>query len=75
MESGLHFGEFGPGDQGAYSKFYQGQFSTLFNWKPLLGPPCLRKARALPRAQAERLPVLPQPRPQPWCVASLMLGS
>ena len=29
MESGLHFGEFGPGDQGAYSKFYQGQFDVV----------------------------------------------
>ena len=29
MESGLHFGEFGPGDQGAYSKFCQGQFDVV----------------------------------------------
>ena len=41
MESGLHFGEFGPGDQGAYTKFYQGHFDVahwpVFNWKPYWG--------------------------------------
>jgi len=41
MESGLYFGEFGPGDQGAYNKFYQGRFDVVhwpvFNWKPYWG--------------------------------------
>ena len=38
---GLHFGPFGPGDQGAYNQFYTGKFNVhrwpLFNWKPYWG--------------------------------------
>lgn len=35
---GLHFGKYGPGDQGAYAEFYEGTFivvpSPSFNWRP-----------------------------------------
>ena len=38
---GLHFGPYGPGDQGAYNEFYSGKFVVhrwpLFNWKPYWG--------------------------------------
>lgn len=38
VNRGLHFGEFGPGDQGAYNSFYYGYFNVVswpkFNWKP-----------------------------------------
>ena len=38
---GIHFGIYGPGDQGAYNEFYQGRFEVrawpLFNWKPYWG--------------------------------------
>jgi len=38
VDRGLHFGRFGPGDQGAYNAFYEGQFAVVswpvFNWKP-----------------------------------------
>jgi len=39
--TGLHFGVYGPQDQGALNKFYQGRFHVvvwpLFNWKPYWG--------------------------------------
>lgn len=38
MENGLHYGRFGPGDQGAYNMFYSEamnvQASAHFNYKP-----------------------------------------
>jgi hypothetical protein len=38
---GVHYGPFGPGDQGAYNQFYAGKFVVhrwpLFNWKPYWG--------------------------------------
>ncbi|WP_288044190.1 hypothetical protein, partial [Sphingomonas sp.] len=39
VQRGLHFGDFGPGDQGAYAEFYEGAFTIvrgqpLFNWRP-----------------------------------------
>ena len=39
IQRGLHFGDFGPGDQGAYAEFYDGAFTIvreqpLFNWRP-----------------------------------------
>ena len=38
IERGLHFGAFGPGDQGAYTAFYRGAFAVVplpvFNWRP-----------------------------------------
>ena len=41
IEQGLHYGEAGPLDQGAYNKFYSGRFFVqnwpLFNWKPYWG--------------------------------------
>eukprot|EP00908_Phaeocystis_cordata_P014041 Transcript_25147.p1 GENE.Transcript_25147~~Transcript_25147.p1 ORF type:complete len:1461 (-),score=286.79 Transcript_25147:2270-6652(-) len=41
FEKKLHFGVYGPQDQGAYNAFYQGRFEVrtdpLFNWKPYWG--------------------------------------
>jgi len=41
IKTGLHFGVYGPQDQGALNKFYQGRFHVvvwpLFNWKPYWG--------------------------------------
>jgi hypothetical protein len=41
MARGLHFGSYGPGDQGAYNEYYVNKFpiveSPLFNWKPYWG--------------------------------------
>lgn len=38
MERGLHYGKFGPGDQGAYNQFYDGLMTVVasasFNYKP-----------------------------------------
>ena len=38
VRRGLHFGKFGPGDQGAYAEFYEGAFAVVrspsFNWRP-----------------------------------------
>jgi lipopolysaccharide biosynthesis glycosyltransferase len=40
LSGGLHFGSFGPGDQGALNYFYRGEYAAsvrgfaLFNWKP-----------------------------------------
>ena len=38
LEKGLHYGVFGPADQGAYNEYFQGAFNCLtyplFNWKP-----------------------------------------
>ena len=37
VRRGLHFGKFGPGDQGAYAEFYEGAFAVVrspsFNWR------------------------------------------
>jgi len=41
LQRGLHFGKFGPLDQGAYNSFYMNQFRVVkypfFNWKPYWG--------------------------------------
>jgi len=41
IKRGLHFGVYGPQDQGALNKYYQGRFQVvvwpLFNWKPYWG--------------------------------------
>jgi hypothetical protein len=41
IKTGLHFGVYGPQDQGALNEFYQGRFHVtvwpLFNWKPYWG--------------------------------------
>ncbi len=41
VESGMHFGSYGPVDQGAYMAFYQRLFPVIkwpsFNWKPYWG--------------------------------------
>ena len=38
VDRGLHFGDYGPGDQGAYASFYRGRFDVAnwpaFNWRP-----------------------------------------
>jgi len=38
VQRGLHFGKYGPGDQGAYAAFYEGAFAVVprpaFNWRP-----------------------------------------
>ncbi|KAJ8604468.1 hypothetical protein CTAYLR_000945 [Chrysophaeum taylorii] len=38
LNNGLHFGRFGPGDQGALNAYYQNTFDVIswpkFNWKP-----------------------------------------
>ena len=49
LANGMHFGIYGPGDQGAYNEYYQGRFSVrrwpLFNWKPYWG--YLREAKII----------------------------
>ena len=41
IANGLHFGVYGPGDQGAFNMFYAGQFEVRpwpsWNWKPYWG--------------------------------------
>ena len=48
MKWKLHYGIFGPMDQGAYSAFYQGRFyvrsSAAWNWKPYWGGATLRQS-------------------------------
>ena len=38
LDRGLHFGDDGPGDQGAYAAFYRGRYDVVtwptFNWRP-----------------------------------------
>ena len=38
LANGLHFGNYGPGDQGAFQSFYRGKFDVInwprFNWRP-----------------------------------------
>lgn len=45
MERGLHYGKFGPGDQGAYNQFYDGKMTVVasapFNYKPYWEDPML----------------------------------